>query len=284
MVIYLDVLAAVNLAMDYLLLLATARIAGVFVPRVRLLIGAAVGAAYAVCAVLPATTFLQHGLCELAAGVGMVALVFAPCKGRLMRVSVVFGLVSCACAGAVMALGQATGAMLRVGGAYYLDVPLRVVVPSALLCWCASGLLFRGTAGQNGAERPSAQAELAFAGKRATVHLLCDTGNTLCEPVTGRPALLLDRYAAARLLPSELAGVVSGLRSDNAGDQMASLPDAWRTRFCLLPYRAVGQNSGLLLAFRLDDVHMDAGKTDCRLAAISAQPIAGGRYDGLIGV
>lgn len=83
MVIYLDVLAAVNLAMDYLLLLATARIAGVFVPRMRLLIGAAVGAAYAVCAVLPATTFLQNGLCELAAGVGMVALVFAPCKGRL---------------------------------------------------------------------------------------------------------------------------------------------------------------------------------------------------------
>ena len=31
MVIYLDVLALVNLAMDYILLLATARIAGVFV-------------------------------------------------------------------------------------------------------------------------------------------------------------------------------------------------------------------------------------------------------------
>lgn len=284
MVIYLDVLAVVNLAMDYLLLLATARIAGVFVPRLRLLLGAATGAAYAVCAVLPATTFLQSGLCEIAAGIGMVALVFAPCKGRLVRVAVVFALVSCACAGAVMALGQATGAMLRVGGAYYLDVPLRVVIPAALLCWCASGILFRGTAGQNGAERPSAQAELRFADRRTRVHLLCDTGNTLCEPVTGRPALLLDRAAAARLLPAELAGVVSGLRSDNAGDQMASLPDAWRTRFCLLPYRAVGQSGGLLLAFRLDDVHLEAGTTDCRLAAISAQPIAGGRYDGLIGV
>ncbi|MFR4973109.1 MAG: sigma-E processing peptidase SpoIIGA [Butyricicoccus pullicaecorum] len=126
MVIYLDVLAAVNLAMDYLLLLATARIAGVFVPRMRLLIGAAVGAAYAVCAVLPATTFLQNGLCELAAGVGMVALVFAPCKGRLVRVSVVFGLVSCACAGAVMALGRRPALCRK--GAYYLDVPLRVVI------------------------------------------------------------------------------------------------------------------------------------------------------------
>ena len=43
MVIYLDVLALVNLSMDYILLLATARIAGVFVPRLRLAAGAAAG-------------------------------------------------------------------------------------------------------------------------------------------------------------------------------------------------------------------------------------------------
>lgn len=284
MVIYLDVLALVNLAMDYILLLATARIAGVFVPRRRLLAGSVLGAVYAVFAVLPATAFLKGGVCELAAGLGLVALVFAPCKGRLIRVAVVFGLVSCACAGAVMALGQATGAVFRVNGAYYLDVPLRVVAPAALLCWCASGFLFRGAAGQNGQERASAAVELCFAGKCERFHLLCDTGNTLCEPVTGRPALLLDRYAAARLLPAELAGIVSGLRADNAGDQMTRLPETWRTRFCLLPYRAIGQTGGLLLAFRLDAVHMEGGQTACTLAAISAERVAGGRYDGLIGV
>ena len=65
MVIYLDVLALVNLCMDYILLLATARIAGVFVPRLRLAAGAAAGAAYAVCAVLPATAFLKGGVFEL---------------------------------------------------------------------------------------------------------------------------------------------------------------------------------------------------------------------------
>ena len=284
MVIYLDVLALVNLSMDYILLLATARIAGVFVPRLRLAAGAAAGAAYAVCAVLPATAFLKGGVFELAAGLGMVALVFAPCKGRILRVTVVFGLVSCACAGAVMALGQATGAVLRVDGAYYLDVPLRVAAPAALLCWWASGFLFQGAAGQNGAVRPGTQAELTFAGRRARLHLLRDTGNTLCEPVTGRPALIIDRYAAARLMPAELAGMVSGLRADNAGDQMARLPEGWRTRFCLLPYRAVGQPGGLLLALRLDEVRVGSGKSDCRLAAISPERVAGGRYDGLIGV
>lgn len=284
MVIYLDVLAMVNLVMDYLLLLATARIAGVYVPRGRLVFGSVLGALYAVFATLPATAFLKGGVFELFAAIGIVMLVFAPCKGRLLRICVVFGMVSCACAGAVMALGQASGAVLRVDGAYYLDVPLRVVAPAAMFCWCASGLLFRGSAGQNGHERPSTQAELGFAGRHTQVHLLCDTGNTLCEPVTGRPAMLLDRYAAARLLPPELTEVLNCLRADNAGEQMTRLPESWKTCFCLLPYRAVGQRGGLLLAFRLDEVKLPHGKTDCRIAAISAERIAGGRYDGLIGV
>ena len=284
MVIYLDVLAFINLAMDYLLLLATARIAGVFTARRRLIMGAVLGALYAVFSVLPATAFLQHWGCELIAGAAMVALVFSQCRGRLLRVEVVFAMVSCACAGAVMALGQATGAVLRVNGMYYLDVPLRIIVPAALLCWCASGLLFRGAAGQDGGERPSAMVEIEFSGKHAVFHLLCDTGNTLCEPVSGRPALLIDRYAAAQLFPAELVGVINGLRADNAGTQMACLPEAWRTRFCLLPYRAVGQSGGLLLAFRPDKVQVQNGKTVCQLAAISADRFAGGRYDGLIGI
>lgn len=284
MVVYLDVLALINLAMDYLLLLATARIAGVFIARRKLLLGAGLGAGYAVFSVLPGTAFLQHGLCELAAGALMVAVVFSECKGRLLRVEVVFGMVSCACAGAVMALGQATGAVLRVNGTYYLDVPLRIIIPAALLCWCASGLLFRGTAGQQGGERQSVVVEIDFAGRHGVFHLLCDTGNTLCEPVSGRPALVIDRHAAAQVLPPELIGVVNGLRTDNAGTQMACLPETWRTRFCLLPYQAVGQSGGLLLAFRPDEVRVQNGQTMCQLAAISANRLAGGRYDGLIGI
>ena len=49
-------------------------------------------------------------------------------------------------------------------------------------------------------------------------------------------------------------------------------------------YRAVGQPGGLLLALRLDEVRVGSGKSDCRLAAISPERVAGGRYDGLIGV
>ena len=76
--------------MDYILLLATARIAGVFVPRLRLAAGAAAGAAYAVCAVLPATAFLKGGVFELAAGLGMLRWFLRPAR-QDSPVAVVFG-------------------------------------------------------------------------------------------------------------------------------------------------------------------------------------------------
>ena len=47
--------------------------------------------------------------------------------------------------------------------------------------------------------------------------------------------------------------------------------------------RAVGRPGGLLLAFRPDEIRRVDGKTECQLAAICAEPVAGGRYDGLIG-
>ena len=78
-----------------------------------------------------------------------------------------------------MALGQATGAVLRVDGAYYLDVPLRVAAPAALLCWWASGFLLQGAAGQNGAVRPGTQAELTFAAAVRGSICCAIPGNTL---------------------------------------------------------------------------------------------------------
>lgn len=283
LVIYLDVLAAVNGAVDYLLLLATARLAGLFPARRRLLGAAAAGAALAVLSVLPGEQSALGPVLALLGGVLLPALAFGFDRTRLPRLTVLFFLTAGACAGVVLALAGWTGALLRVGAAYYLDVPLRVVLPAALLCFAAASALFRGGAGKNGGERPSEIVALDYGGRTARFLLLCDTGADLCDPLTGRPALLLDRTAAARLLPESLAPTLRALRADNAAELLAALPPGEARRFRLLPYRAVGQPAGLLLAFRPDRV-VRGGKDCDLLAALLPEPVAGGRYDGLIGI
>ena len=67
--IYADSLFALNMAIDYFLLLCSAKISGAELRRWRFAAAAALGGAYAVACVLPGMGFLLHPLCKLAAAV-----------------------------------------------------------------------------------------------------------------------------------------------------------------------------------------------------------------------
>ena len=80
-VVYLDRVVLLNLAVDYLLLLATARLAGLPLRRGRLALAAALGALYAAAVFLPGCRMLAHPACLLAAGVAVCGAVFSAVRG-----------------------------------------------------------------------------------------------------------------------------------------------------------------------------------------------------------
>ena len=83
-VVYLDRVVLLNLAVDYLLLLATARLAGLPLRRGRLALAAALGALYAAAVFLPGCRMLAHPACRLAAGTPSLAAdgaVFSAVRG-----------------------------------------------------------------------------------------------------------------------------------------------------------------------------------------------------------
>ena len=110
---------------------------------------------------------------------------------------------------------------------------------------------------------------------------LRDSGNTLCDPITGEAALVVDAQTAAELLPQ------ADLTPARLSAPAALLPELAQRypalRFRLLPYRAVGTSAGLLLAVRCELV--DAGGRARRaLAAFSPTPVSdGGAYHALTG-
>ena len=75
-VIYVDTLFLLNTMVDYLLLLASARLAGEPLARLRFALGAVLGGLYAVAIFLPGMGFLARPLCRGAAAVLMVLLAF----------------------------------------------------------------------------------------------------------------------------------------------------------------------------------------------------------------
>mgnify|MGYP002602610320 CR=1 FL=1 len=105
-VVYLDRVLLLNLLVDYLLLLTTARLAGIPLRRGRLALCAAGGALYAGAVFLPGLGWLAHPLCRAAMGVAM-ALTAWRRESHPWRLTALFFLLSGALAGLLLAMGLA---------------------------------------------------------------------------------------------------------------------------------------------------------------------------------
>lgn len=124
---------------------------------------------------------------------------------------------------------------------------------------------------------------ISVCGRKQTVTALHDTGNTLRDPVSGRPALVLERRAAAELWPPEVAEVLASPLPPE--EKMARLHrQGASVTFTLLPFRSVGTTAGLLLAARSDYIEVNGRRYPRTPVALSEHPVSdGGGYHALWG-
>ena len=278
MVVYLDRVFLLNLLVDYLLLLSAAQLSGRTLRRLRLLLCAAGGGAYAALTFLPGCAFLRAPLCQLAAGAVMALCAY---RGR-RRPALLFLLLSGGLAGFVLALGLWTGSPMGLLGRIYRgEVSWPLLLGAALGFYVLLRLLLGQGARHGGGEL--LKITISVCGRKQTVTALHDTGNTLRDPVSGRPALVLERNAAEELWPPEVAEVLAS--SLPPEEKMAQLHRRGAAvTFSLLPFRSVGTPAGLLLAARSDYIEVNGRRYPRTPVALSEHPVSdGGGYHALWG-
>ena len=281
--IYVDTLFLLNALVDYLLLLAAARLAGEPLRRVRYALGAALGGLYAVAIFLPGGAFLAHPLCRLAAAALMLLTAYGASR-RLLRQGVLFTALTCAFGGGIVAIGMLGGRGLSLGyGVLYSALDLKVVLLSAAVCYGVLTLVFQRLARHSAADGELIPARMTIDDRSVSLTALVDTGNTLTDPVSGRPVLVAEGESLFPLFPAAHRPSPDDLRDPAAG--IARLgTGAWRARFRLLPYRSVGVERGLLLAVRVDGLELAGQGKGPALAALSPTPVSdGGGYTALVG-
>ena len=259
-VLYLDSLFGLNLLIDYCILLASARVCGVVLRRGRYALGALLGAVYAATMVLPGFAWLGNTAVKLCLGMAMGLIAFGG-EQRLWRCTAVFFAVSALFGGAVYAASLLAGAD-PLGGSV-VSVSGRVLALSFAVCYTGVSLVFRRQTKK--AERVIRPVTLTLADSSVTLRGLRDSGNALHDPASGRAAAVADRTVLLALLG------VSELSRDPVAalETLSDQPGQFR----LLPYRAVGVDAGMLLAFRPDRAEVD-GRTEDWLVAISPAPLS----------
>lgn len=240
MVIYLEYLFLENFLTGGLLLLLTSKLAGRSPSRIRLILGSVISGMGGFTIFIPAAGFGGAAI-RLAAAVLICTMVFAgggPESGikpaKIVKLTLLFLALTFLSGGAAMAFTLWRQIPAVSGnGALYLE-PLTygalicLAVPAFGLAWIFVKLVRK----QRIENITRGEVCLTIKGKVYSFEALADSGSSLREPFTGRPAALIDRGGAAKL----------SLRPEDAD------------RLVLIPYKAVGTEKGLLKGIRTDSI------------------------------
>ncbi|MBE3574090.1 MAG: sigma-E processing peptidase SpoIIGA [Firmicutes bacterium] len=99
---------------------------------------------------------------------------------------------------------------------------------------------------------------------------LVDTGHNLRDPLSASPVIILAAELSGPLLGLEDAALQAVVESDYAAatELLAESPLLARVR--LIPFSSLGQDSGILLAVRLDEMWVGGGRRPVRLENVLA--------------
>lgn len=251
MVVYLDILLILNFFVDFFLLLGTNRLAGYGPSYRRAALAAALGAAYSGCCLIPGFSFLGNTLWRTVCLGGMGGIAFGFQRSAIRR-CILFYLLSMALGG--VALGMEKGNALTL-----------ISAAGAVAVLCLLG--FRGKLGKQ-----FVSVELTYGEKQLTLTALRDTGNSLRDPITGQSVLIIG---------PEAAGKLTGLTKEQLKDPPSAI--SVLPGLCLVPYRAVGKQGGLLLAMRLHKVKIGSHIGKCTVAFAPEGLGENGEYEALTG-
>lgn len=238
--IYLDIVVLLNFLVDYLLLLGTNRLSGFPSDWKRLLLASAFGGCYGGACLLPGFRFLGNTLWRLVSLGGMAGLAFGWNRSMLRRCGV-FVILSMALGGIAMSMN-------------------RLSVPGLILCAAGIWLLCRVAFGERIGGREYIPLIISHNGRQVSLTALRDSGNTLRDPVSGEDVLVISGDAAEKL---------TGLTREQLAAPLETISCRPFPGLRLIPYCAVGNSSGMMLAMRFSDVRLGTRQQSALVAFAS---------------
>lgn len=281
-VLYLDTLFLLNLTVDYLLLLLTARLSGRFVRRRRLLLGAVVGAILAMLLFFPRLSWLASLCAKVATCAATILSAFGrrPYREAAHLMGLLL-LLTALLAGLLEVLAAAQPALTVQNGAIYAEISM----PVMLIGFTAVFMLSAQVLGKGRAAPGRVWREIRAESPAGKVcfRALVDSGNLLRDPLSGRQVIVTESGAAAPLLGMEEEALRHMLDSLSGEALLVCLREQAGVPVWLLPARTVAEKS-LLAVFRPQRLLVDGQpREDCLLGLTGARLEIGGDCRALMG-
>lgn len=272
-VVYIDILFIVNLIINYILLWTTAKVSKCRASSLRLIIGSALGALYAVVIFFPKFEIYYTAIAKFIFSMLLVAVTFNIERvARFIKVLSILYVVSFAFGGAALALFYFTniGAFLGVflsNGVIYFNLPWKTLAVSGIIAYLAIRISIFAVQARINKKNMYIPIYIIFDNKSTCINALIDTGNSLYDPISQSPVIIVEFQAIRSLLPEDVQEIFDKYSDDNLGLVSSIMSNSeWVSRFRLIPFTSLGKENGMLIGFKPDEVEIieDDVKKDLR--------------------
>ena len=276
--VYVDLFFLINFSMDFLCFFLTAKLLGCRMSLPRGLLGGVIGGVYADAALFFSMGWLASLALDLCVCALMCAAVYGE-RGRwrsLPLYILVYVAISMALGGFMTALFHLLNRSALFAGMEQSEgdgISVWVFALLALISGAITLLGGRFFAGKT-AQR-QAEVEVRYGGKSVCLQAMTDSGNLLCEPISGRPCIVVELAALERILPEE---ILRAARTDpTEGITRISREHAKNLR--LIPTRTAA-GEGMLIGVRMERIRVRTNREDKDVDAVVALADLGGTAGG----
>lgn len=267
-VIYADVLVVLNIYVTYALLSLTGIICRKKRSPVRLLLSSAAAGAYSLVILVPDINGILLAMSRIPFALLLVYLAFSfPGKRVFLRLSFCFFAVSFAFAGVMLCLWLffSPQGMYYNNGIVYFNIDTVTLVLLTVVCYAVLNLSHRFIKSKV-PTNTIYDCEIYYGEKVTLCHCFLDTGNSLIDPYTGNPVVIINKEKIENLLDEDR------LQSGGIG-------------YRLIPCSTVSGKK-LLLSFRCKKIRVkglsvDFSREDVTIA-VTDEKIRGGSFDGIL--
>ena len=246
-IIYIDVLICLNLFINYFILLGVSKFLFLKTRKIRIILAALLGGVYSLYILLPDINMFFSLIIKLVMSVTIIIVAFRKTgiKNFLKSIACFYS-ISFAFGGVMFAIWYliAPNGMLMNNGVIYFNLSPMIFIFSTIVSYIIIRLISRFT-GQQVPEEIFCNILIRHEGKEEVLKSKIDTGNSLVEPFSKLPVIVVDYKNIEKVVPEAIKDFMCVALNSNNFNYLNN------KNFRFIPFSAVS-GEGVLPAFKPD--------------------------------
>lgn len=249
MTIYIDVVILENLAINYIILIATALIGKYEIRYFRNILASTLGGIYAILNYIKTFSIIQNLIFKIAVSILMIIITFGVKDLKLLvKQLIIFYLVSFTFGGAAFMLLfflKPEDIIFRNGhliGTY----PIKIAILGGIVGFSIIAMLSNIIRDRRKIKSMLCDMEIFYKERKIKLKTMIDTGNLLKDPITQTDVIIVEKASLKGLLEDEILDHIE----DILNGKWLEDSRIHNYKFKLIPFSSLGNENGLIIGFK----------------------------------